>query len=198
MTTTTLLPRTTTAVANAIRGIDRLDPTAPTPCEQFDAVALINHFVGTVGALARIGRGEPLDPENPWGQGGDAAAGPWRTRLADGLDQLGAAWADERAWAGSIDFGSGEMTAAQTGRMAFGEALLHGWDLTRAAGTTLTVPDDVGAALYEFVAETGELGRSMGAYGPAVPVAEDRTAFHRALGLAGRDPDWTPDGPGPA
>ncbi|CAN5659969.1 hypothetical protein BH18ACT7_BH18ACT7_03110 [soil metagenome] len=47
-------------------------------------------------------------------------------------------------------------------------------------------------ASLRVVTETAELGRQMGAYGPEVPVSPDATAFDRALGLAGRDPNWRP------
>lgn len=188
MTTATLFPIAAETVADSIRGIDRLDPAAPTPCQGWDAAALINHFTGTADALGRIGRGEPLDPDNPWGQG--QQAGDWGDRLAGDVAGLGTAWAKTDAWHGSVSFGGSEMTAEAVGQMAFAEALLHGWDLTRTAGRTLLVSDEVGAELLRLVAETAELGRTMGAYGAEVPVAGDRPAFDRALGLAGRDPDW--------
>lgn len=191
MTTAALFPLAAGSVAAALRDLGRLDPADRTPCQDWDAAALINHFTGTVGALGRIGRGEPLDPDNPWGQGGQVAEGDWAGTLAASMDGLGAAWARPDAWQGSVSFGPSVMTAEEVGQMAFAEALLHGWDLTRAAGRSLTVSDEVGAELHRLVAVSAELGRSMGAYGPEVAVPDDRPAFDRALGLAGRDPDWS-------
>jgi uncharacterized protein (TIGR03086 family) len=190
MTTAALFPIATETVADAIRDLGRFDPAAPTPCREWDAAALINHFTGTSAALGRIGRGEPLDPDNPWAQDQQVADGDWTGRLADGVAGLGTAWAQPDAWQGSISFGGSEMTAEAVGQMAFAEALLHGWDLSRAAGHSLKVPDEVGAELLRLVALSAELGRSMGAYGSEVMITEDRPAFDRALGLAGRDPAW--------
>lgn len=190
MTTATLFPSATTTVADVIRGIDGLDLSTATPCTDFDAAALINHFTGTVGSLGRIGRGEPLDPENPWGRGQHTTEPGWPDRLATLIDELGAAWAGPDAWQGSVSFGSSEMPAESVGQMAFGEALLHGWDLARTADRSLTVSDEVGAELLQFIVDSADLGRSMGAYGPEVAVAQDRPAIDRALGLSGRDPDW--------
>ncbi|WP_152363444.1 TIGR03086 family metal-binding protein [Microlunatus speluncae] len=190
MTTASTFSIAAGTVAESLRAIDRLDPAAPTPCQDWDAAALINHFTGTAGALGRIGWGHPLDPDHPWGQGDHAAAGDWSGRLAEAVDGLGTAWSRPDAWHGSVSFGGSEMTAEAVGQMAFAEALLHGWDLTRTAGQPLTVPDEIGAELLRLVAVTAELGRTMGAYGPEVPVAGDRPTFDRALGLAGRDPDW--------
>jgi uncharacterized protein (TIGR03086 family) len=106
------------------------------------------------------------------------------------VDGLGVAWAKPDAWQGSVSFGGSEMTAEAVGQMAFAEALLHGWDLSRAAGRSLDIPDEVGAELLRLVAVSADLGRSMGAYGAEIMIAEDRPAFDRALALAGRDPDW--------
>ena len=190
MTTAALFPIAAETVADALRDLDRLDPAAATPCQEWDAATLINHFSGTSVALGRIGRGEPLDPDNPWGQGEPAGDGDWRGRLADNVDGLGVAWAKPDAWQGSVSFGTSEMTAEAVGQMAFAEALLHGWDLSRAAGRSLHIPDEVGAELLRLVALSADLGRSMGAYGAEIMIAEDRPAFDRALALAGRDPDW--------
>ena len=190
MTTAALFPIAADTVADALRDLDRLDPAAATPCQEWDATTLINHFSGTSGALGRIGRGEPLDPDNPWGQGEPAADGDWRGRLADNVDGLGVAWAEADAWQGSVSFGGSEMTAQAVGEMAFAEALVHGWDLSRAAGRPLSVSDEVGAELLRLIALTADLGRSMGAYGAEVKITDDRPAFDRALALTGRDPDW--------
>lgn len=191
MTTATLFPTAVELVADAVRGLDHLDLAAPTPCRDFDAAGLIGHFSGTAEAFGLIGRGEPLDVDNPWGQG-RPPAGDWNLRLATSLDRLGEAWSEAEAWHGTIDFGTSEMTAEEVGQMAFAEALLHGWDLARAGGRALTAPEQVGAELLRLVAETAELGRSMGAYGAEVPVPADSPAFDRALGQAGRDPAWQP------
>ncbi|MBA3250347.1 MAG: hypothetical protein H0T66_08615 [Geodermatophilaceae bacterium] len=56
----------------------------------------------------------------------------------------------------------------------------------------MQVDPDTAEAALRVVTETAELGRQMGAYGPEVPVSPDATAFDRALGLAGRDPNWRP------
>ncbi|MFC7625795.1 TIGR03086 family metal-binding protein [Microlunatus sp. GCM10028923] len=189
MTTATLFPTAVEIVTDTVRGLDRLDLAAPTPCAEFDAAGLIGHFSGTAEALGRIGRGEPLDAENPWGRGGPATE-DWNLRLAASLDRLGEAWAEAGAWQGSVDFGTSEMPAEAVGQMAFAEALLHGWDLARAGGRTFTVPEPVGAELLRFVAGTAELGRTMGAYGDEVTVPSDRPSFDRALGQAGRNPAW--------
>jgi hypothetical protein len=77
------------------------------------------------------------------------------------------------------------------GEMAMAEVLLHGWDLARATGQPLSVPDEVGRELRRSIEETAGLGRSMGAYGEEVRVGDERPEFERALGASGRDPGWS-------
>lgn len=72
------------------------------------------------------------------------------------------------------------------------ELLFHGWDLAVATGQHLQVDPEAAASALRVVAETADMGRQMGAYRAEVPVPADATAFDRALGLAGRDPNWRP------
>ena len=81
------------------------------------------------------------------------------------------------------------------GLVAMDEVLLHGWDLARATGQPYDVTDtDALAVLPVVTPEEGDPDGSTrdGLFGPVVPVPDTAPAFHRTLGLAGRDPDWTP------
>ncbi len=181
------------AMATALRSIDD-DPTLAisTPCADFDLRTLVNHALGTTTALARLARKESLDPDDPWGSRTDDAGGDWPGRLADRLEATAVAWDDPAAWVGSIDLGGGEQPASVIGEMAFVEVLVHGWDVTRAAGQRPEITDEVGVELLRAVGASVELGRKMGAYGPEVEVPSDASDFDKALGLAGRDPSWSP------
>jgi uncharacterized protein (TIGR03086 family) len=81
------------------------------------------------------------------------------------------------------------MPARSLGEMALIEVLLHGWDVARATDQQVDVSDALGAELLRCVAETADLGRQVGAYGTAVPVADNASDFAKALGLAGRTPN---------
>jgi hypothetical protein len=78
--------------------------------------------------------------------------------------------------------------------MVLGEFVLHGWDLARAVSMPITFGDEVLRLLYDEVARSADLGRSMGVYGPEVSVAGDAPRFARVLALSGRDPRWTAAG----
>lgn len=181
------------AADEVTRVVNAADPSrgaAPTPCTEFDLRALVNHFVGTTAALAKVARRQALDPQDPYGSRRDPSKGDWQRELASNIGDLAAAWSTPQAWDGTVDMGGGESPATMIGEMALAEILLHGWDLARATGQQLTVPDVVATELLRSIEETAELGRQMGAYGPQVEVAENAGAFDRALAAAGRDPAW--------
>lgn len=77
MTMTTFPPEVASAVSAVVAGAGALDLSSATPCADFDLKALINHVIGTTAALARVGRREPLDPTDPYGEHTDASGGDW-------------------------------------------------------------------------------------------------------------------------
>ncbi len=180
-------------VITIAHGATRTPLTAPTPCAEFDLRHLIDHLIGTTGGLTRLGRREPLDPDDPYGSRTDATGGDWLAVLAGNLTALADAWSTDGAWDGTVDMGGSALPATMIGEMSMAEVLLHGWDLASAAGHRLAVPDDVAGELLRHIEQTAEWGRSMGAYGEPVRLDEQTAAgpFGRALAAAGRDPHWS-------
>jgi uncharacterized protein (TIGR03086 family) len=73
--------------------------------------------------------------------------------------------------------------------------LLHGWDLARATGQPFTCDPVSTAAVLAFTgaaAEPEQAASREGPFGRVIDVPADAPAFDRVLGLAGRDPAWTP------
>ena len=72
---------------------------------------------------------------------------------------------------------------------------LHGWDIARASGQDYECDQESLEAAYGFVAPFSAPGMEAqreGLFGPVVDVADDAPLLDRLLGLAGRDPSWTP------
>lgn len=193
-----LVQRAAEQVAAALHATGPADRDAPTPCRDWDLRTLVNHFGGTSAAMGALGRGESLDPDDPWGGRTDIPREDWPVELADRVHAVGTAWSADGPWQHPHSTGGQDMPGQMLGDMAFIEILLHGWDVVTAAGGHLDVDDEVGAEAYRSVAETADLGRQMGAYADAVPVQETAPAFHRALGASGRDPGWSPPAAGAA
>lgn len=76
--------------------------------------------------------------------------------------------------------------------VALDELVLHGWDLARATGQPFDVEPADAAALLPFLERSASPEGTPGLFGPAVPVPADAPVLDRLVGLAGRDPGWTP------
>lgn len=167
-----------------------------TPCDAMPVAGLLDHLMGLT--LAFTWAALKATPD-----GGDAPAPGraraenldprWRTVLPRRLDEMVAAWRDPEAWKGMTEAGGVRMPAEQMGAVALDELVMHGWDLARATGQAFTCDPVSTAVVLEF---TGEIARSGaprdGLFGPVVDVPADAPPLDRALGLAGRDPAWTP------
>jgi uncharacterized protein (TIGR03086 family) len=119
----------------------------------------------------------------------------WRDRIPQLLAQLAAAWDDPAAWQGMTKVGGMEMPGEVVGVVALDEVVLHGWDLAVATGQPYDVEPQVLEPLVPFLTHLAEPGMEAareGLFGDVVPMPEDAPLFSRVLGLAGRDPDWTP------
>lgn len=160
----------------------------PTPCEEWDVRRLVNHMLGTIEAMRRVGAGESLDPDDPWGTGGDHMREEWRSDLGDRLRRFADAWYQPEAWEGEAM--DGAMPRALVGDMGFVEMMMHGWDLARGSGQDVAYDDAAAERAREVMEMIGPTGRQHGVFGDQVEVPDDAPAFARALGMAGRDPEW--------
>lgn len=176
------------ALATTVRTITPDQLANPTPCQEFDVRALVNHLLYWGPSLAGAGRKEVVPPPE---SGVDLTAGDWRGDLLTLLDDLVSAWAPQEAWEGDTRVvGPTVIPARVIGGMTVCELAVHSWDLASATGQRLSLDDELLAYLYEEVASGAEQGRQMGVYGPEVPVPADAPTLDRILGLTGRDPAW--------
>jgi uncharacterized protein (TIGR03086 family) len=172
-----------------VQGVSALDLGGPTPCTEFDVRTVANHMLGTVEAMRRVGAGEPLDAQDPWGTNGDNVREQWRDDLSRKLTEFADAWSRTEAWEG--DALDGAMPRQVIGDMGLVEVMLHGWDLARGSGQEVQYDDSAIERALEVMDEIGEQGRSQGAFGPEVEVPDDASPFAKVLGKSGRDPEWT-------
>ncbi|MDN5919356.1 MAG: TIGR03086 family metal-binding protein [Pseudonocardia sp.] len=192
--TTDLMP-TAHAVAALVRAVrdDQLD--APTPCPDMTVAALLDHLHGLAVAF-RDAAAKSVPP------GGSTAPVPsaenlvsdWRESVPAVLGELAAAWAVPEAWTGMTQAGGLELPGEIAGVVALDEIVLHGWDLAAATGQDFRPDDAAVAVCLEFTASISGPGQEVdrhGLFGPVVAVPEGAPAFERALGYAGRDPNWT-------
>ncbi|MFI5841160.1 TIGR03086 family metal-binding protein [Catenuloplanes sp. NPDC051500] len=178
-----VLVRAFAGTAAVVRGVTPEQLGAATPCADWNVRALTNHVLQVGSALRLAGRRAPF-PDDLWTRDLIGADGPADRFEDDRRDAL-EAWSEPAAWDGKIDMGA-PMTAPEAVTMLVSDLALHGWDLAQATGQEYLCDPAVAAVTRDFVAASGEQGRQMGIFGPALPVADGADVFDEALALSGR------------
>jgi uncharacterized protein (TIGR03086 family) len=186
----------TTRVGELVRavpddGLGRPTPTGGTVGELIDHVQSFSRAFTSAATKVKNATNSGPAPAPDAARLGD----DWRERVPQLLDALAAAWDEPAAWEGMTHVGGQDFPGEVAGVIALDEVVMHGWDLAVATGQPYAVPDDLLQPLMPFlehVAEPGMEAAREGLFGPVVPVADDAPLLHRVLGLAGRDPNWSP------
>jgi uncharacterized protein (TIGR03086 family) len=149
----------------------------PTPCEDWNVGALIEHLVTWAGHGSELAaRKEPFDGT------------PYQADVAEQLERAAAAWGETGALEGMSYMARAEMPSLVVAKLYLTELVVHGWDLARATGQEAVVGEDLAAATLEAVTMTAEQGRAYGILGPEVIVPASASTLDRALAMSGRDP----------
>ena len=177
------------ATALVVDHVTPAEMSAPTPCDEWDVRALLNHIIlWTSYSLERRAHGESVAPEL---MERDFAAEP---DFADAyrvqLDRAVGAWADPAVWDRQLDVMGAETPAADVGALIIAEMILHGWDLAAATGQDYSVSDRAAEAALRAVEANAELFRQYKGFADPVTVAADARLLDRLLALSGRDPAW--------
>jgi len=183
-------------VARLLDGVTDDQLADPTPCTGTPVAGLLDHLMGLSQAFIWAAYKSTPPPD---GGGASTAAEhldpDWRDTLPQRLTELVQAWRDPKAWEGMASTGGITLPAEAMGVAALDELVLHGWDLARATHQPFTCDPASTAAVLRFTsasAQPEQAGMREGLFGPVVQVPEDAPDFDRALGFAGRDPNWTP------
>ena len=161
-----------------------------TPCEQWDLGALVQHLLFYAPVLAASGR-RTDPPPGPADARDIVLDDSWPDVLSDAVDDVARAWGTPSAWSGLTTMsGSTPMPAPMIGGMALGELVVHGWDLSMAAGVRPQFSADVLAGTDLAVGQMAEMGRGMGIFGPEIAVAADVSLLDRIIARTGREPGW--------
>ena len=175
-------------------GADQLD--RPTPLDDTSVAALLAHIGRLSQAFAAAATKTPFGDGGPPPPPSDERLAPdWRTAIPRQLAELAKAWDDPAAWEGTTSAGGVDAPAPEIAVVALDELVIHGWDLARATGQSFSCDPVSTKTVLAFVEAnaTIEGSEQVGLFGPAVAVPDDAPDLDRALGFAGRRPDWTPD-----
>lgn len=174
----------TEAVIAAIEP-DRLDD--PTPCEEYDVRALVNHLVAALDRAARVGEtGTPGDLVAAGG--GDA--GELLSRYTDARARATAAWADDARLDAMVEVPWGKMPGRAAVAGYTMEVVAHGWDLAKATGQRVEGDPELGTAMLDLAHQVLPLdARGEGVpFGPATLPPVDSGPYTQLAAWLGRRP----------
>jgi uncharacterized protein (TIGR03086 family) len=145
--------------------------TLPTPCRDWDVQRLVTHLVHDPPRFLAMARGEQVD----FSVEPEPVTEAWAHRFRSSADDLLHRWhqAGDDAQAGQVDW--------QTAEFA-----VHAWDLARAIGYAEGLDPEVAERGLAFVTASLTDENRGGAFGPAVPVADDAPVYERLAAFAGR------------
>lgn len=188
-------------LAGLLPAINDADLGNPTPCAEYTVATLLSHIAGLAWAFHLAAPTTPKDDAarallaSPPAPRAEDLPDDWRTIIPDRLKVLAETWDHPAAWEGEGTIGGVTMPATIIGLVALDELVLHGWDVARATGQNFRCDERSAEGVLTFTqmsAAPGEEAAREGLFGPVVPVPADAPVLERALGLSGRDPQWTP------
>ena len=195
MTTVNLEPATR-RMADLIRAVPGDLLGRPTPCPDYTLGDLVDHVGGLTVAFTAAARKDTGELGSQRASGDASRLGDdWRTRIPRDLAVLAEAWSDPAAWSGSTRAGGVDLPGEVAGLVALDELVVHGWDVARASGLPYDCDRPSLEAVHGFVSQfsgPGMEAQREGLFGPVVEVPPDAPLLDRVLGLAGRDPAWSP------
>jgi uncharacterized protein (TIGR03086 family) len=171
-------------------GLTGVDLGRPTPCVGWDVRALVGHVAGVYDAVANALHGERVDLASASVELGDDP-GP---AIANAASEMMQAWREPDALDRVLRTTIRDMPAALATRIVAGDSLLHAWDLARALGRNVTLPEDLTAAqlaMMQQYYDPATRGPGRG-FDVAVEWADDAPVQERLVALSGRDPTWSP------
>jgi uncharacterized protein (TIGR03086 family) len=151
------------------------------PCTEWDARGVLEHVIGfhEMMLLRPLGirtKRPKDDPVARWQLTAEA--------LHDALERPGVL--DEKT-----EGPMGETTPRSMLRPLTTDALVHSWDLAKAAGIEPTLDAQLCEEALELAEANADAFKGSDMFGPPASVPDDAPVCDRLLGFFGRDPSWT-------
>lgn len=160
----------------------------PTPCTEWSVRDLVQHLVGLNLVFAAMLQGQP-PPE----RGADVLGADPVEAYRESNAMLHKAFAQpgvlEREYRGPLGVATGE----QRLQIRLADLIAHGWDLARATGRQLRIPEELAERSLELMRVSMATQSRAGRFDEPQPVDEDAPALDRLAAFLGRPMGWSPD-----
>jgi len=162
------------------------DLDADTPCEGWRLRDLLDHMLGSLDRLAAAASGEgeaaPPAPVAPVDRLGDDCG---RTAFAATRDRALAVWRTPGVMERTCVLPLGTVTGAVVAQVNLAEVVVHGWDVGRATGEDVDIPDELAGPILAFSRQAAAPRRGI-AFGPGLAIGD--TLGERTVAFLGRKP----------
>ncbi|WP_434587327.1 TIGR03086 family metal-binding protein [Streptomyces sp. A5-4] len=180
-----LLAGVLSKTGDVMEGVGADQMSLPTPCDDYDVEALIQHIVGWLRVFEANCHGRTYEADLADHPCGADPAGEFRTAAAGVI----AGW-EKYGFDRQVAVTGSQLPGEAVFGMTVMEYLTHGWDLAVATGQPIPFTEQEAAeALSRAEGMLLPEYRGVGmAFGEIVPVAADAPAVDRFVAFLGRDP----------
>lgn len=171
----------------AIDGVSEAQLGKASPCAGWTVRDVINHVTGGGHLFAASAAGQTvpdLDGPLPDFLGSDPS-GAFAAAAASAIVAFDAPGAMDR----NVTLPFGAVPAPVALAIAFGDLLVHAWDVSVGAGNPVAIPDDLATKALGFYHQAiNDDLRASGAFGRPVAVASSAPVVDQLVAFAGRTP----------
>lgn len=160
---------------------------SPTPADEWDVRALLNHVVAGNWWAAELAAGRTID-EVGTRLDGDLVGDDPLAAYAASAEAAAAAFEAPGALAAPCAVSYGPVPGEVYAGHRFLDVLLHGWDLAKATGQSTSLDPSLVQASLDVLEPQLDLLQASGAFKTDVPVPEDGDPQTRLLAMVGRRP----------
>lgn len=180
-----LLRRASTFFDQKVQQIKDDQWQQPTPCTDWDVMALVRHMVYENLWIPPLLNGETVDQVGDRFEGdilGNDPKAAWRDAHAAAMNALRIPDAVEK----TVYLSRGETRAEEYFWELFMDHLIHGWDLARGIGADESMEPPLVKACYDYAREREASIRASGLYGEKQPTPQDADLQTELLAILGR------------
>jgi uncharacterized protein (TIGR03086 family) len=167
--------------------------SAPTPCEDWNVAALVQHVTEEHLWAPPLLHGQDLESAGKIVEGTRRlpVEGGVGANLAEQWDEAITASADAFTEPGALDrsvsLSRGSTPASEYLAEGIADLTIHAWDLGKGIGFSEPFPEDLVSFVYDMAKQMGDLSHT-GMFKPAVQVPDDAPTIDKLVALAGRQP----------
>jgi len=179
--------RALAAIRPIVAGVAHDQWTAPTPAEEWNVRALLNHIVAGNLWAAELADGRTIDDVGDR-LDGDVLGGDPLTAYDVSAEAAATAFEAPGALDAPCAVSYGPVPGSVYAGHRFIDVLIHGWDLAKATGQDTSIDPDLVDACLAVVEPQAKQLQASGGFGDPVETPADADPQTRLLALLGRQP----------